>query len=117
MGPVQKFLSRVGSYQIFVARAGLGQPSVVWVWIWKISPKNVKFFNFLPFGSKKSHRVGSEPGRPLIYCGSKVCLGRVRSGLISTRDNTELPIELTIREREMDRTICLYHSLSGENHH
>jgi len=31
-----------------------------WVWIWKISPKNVKIFNFFPFGSKKSLRVGSK---------------------------------------------------------
>jgi len=34
-------------------RVRLGQPSLVWEWIWKISPKNVKFFKFLPFGSKK----------------------------------------------------------------
>jgi len=25
---------------------GSGQPSVVWVWFWETSPKNVKFFNF-----------------------------------------------------------------------
>jgi len=25
---------------------GSGQPFMVWVWIWKISPKDVKFFNF-----------------------------------------------------------------------
>jgi len=31
---------------------GSGQPSMVWVWVWKISTKNVKFFNFFPFGSK-----------------------------------------------------------------
>jgi len=30
------------------------------VWVWIISPKNPKFFNFLPFGSKKSHRVVSK---------------------------------------------------------
>jgi len=39
---------------------GSGLPSLVWVCIWKISPKNVKFFNFLPFGSKKCHWVGSK---------------------------------------------------------
>jgi len=38
---------------------GSGLPFMVWVWIGKISPKNVKFFNFFPFGSKKSLRVGS----------------------------------------------------------
>jgi len=45
-----------------VARAGSGQPFMVWDGIWKISPKNVKFF---PFGSKKisSGRVGKYPGR------------------------------------------------------
>jgi len=31
----------------------VGWVSLHWVWIWKISPKNVKFFNFLPFGSKR----------------------------------------------------------------
>jgi len=32
----------------------------------------------------------SEPGWPLIYCGSKVCLGRVGSGPISTFLNTTI---------------------------
>jgi len=54
------------------------------VWVRKISPKNVKFFIFSPFGSKKSFRVGSKVGQPHIYCGSKACLGRVGSGPIST---------------------------------
>jgi len=48
----------------------------------------LKIPNFFPFGSKKSYRVGqkvtgSKGGRPFIYCRSKVCLGRVRSGPIS----------------------------------
>jgi len=30
---------------------GSGKPSMVWVW--KISPKNVKFFNFFPSGRVK----------------------------------------------------------------
>jgi len=46
--------------QKFLTRVGLGQPVMVWDWIWNFSPKNVKFFNFFPFGSKKSFRVGSE---------------------------------------------------------
>jgi len=48
-----------------LGQVGLGQPFMVWVWIWKISPKNVKFFNFFPFGSKKisSGRVGKYPGQ------------------------------------------------------
>jgi len=58
MDPGQKFLTRVGS----------GQPFMVWVRIWKISPKNVKFFNFLPFGSKKiaSGRVRKYPGQSRV---------------------------------------------------
>jgi len=60
---------------------------MLWVWVWKISPKNVKFFNLFPFGSKKissGQKVpGSKVGRPLIYCGSKVSLGQVRSRPIS----------------------------------
>jgi len=42
MGPGQNFFTFVGS----------GQPTLVWVWIWKISPKNPKFFNFCPSGQK-----------------------------------------------------------------
>jgi len=63
MGPGQKFLTRFGSGQFFVARVGSGQPSLVWVW--KISPKNIKFFNFFPFRSKKisSGQVGKYPGQ------------------------------------------------------
>jgi len=44
MGPGQKFVTQVRLGQFFVARVGLGQPFMVWVWVWKISPKNVKFF-------------------------------------------------------------------------
>jgi len=84
MGPGQKFLTRVGSGQFFVARVGSGQPLVR---IRKISPKNVKFFNFFPFVSKKNcfgsgRKVPrSKPGRPLICCGSKVSSGRVKAHL------------------------------------
>jgi len=53
MGPGQKFLTRVGSDQYFVTRVESGQPFMVWVRIRKISPKNVKFFNFFPFESRK----------------------------------------------------------------
>jgi len=53
---------------------------MVWVWIWKISPKNIKFFNF--FYLRSGQNVpGSKAGQPLIYCGSKVCSVRVRAHL------------------------------------
>jgi len=75
MGSGQKFLTRVES--IFRSSGQLGQPSMAWVWIWKISPKNVKFSIFFPSGQVKKYQ-------PLIYCGSKVYLGRVGPGPIST---------------------------------
>jgi len=86
MGPGQNFLTQAGSDQFFVARVGSGQLFMVWVWIWKISPKNVKF-QFFPFGSKKisSGGVKKYPGRPLIYCGSKVSSGWVRAHLYKER--------------------------------
>jgi len=50
----------------------MGPGQKILVLVWKISPKNPKIFNFLPFGSKKHHLVGqkvpwSKPGHPLIY--------------------------------------------------
>jgi len=66
MGLSQKFLTRVGS----------GQPFMVWVWIWKISPKNVKFFNFFPFGSKKSLRVKGGLASYLMRVKSKLGSGQ-----------------------------------------
>jgi len=91
MGLGQKFLIRVGSGQFFVALVGSGQPFMVWVWIWKFSPKNVKFLNFFPFGSKKSlwaeKYLGMKAGQPLIYCGSKVSSGQVRAHLYYIRTN------------------------------
>jgi len=56
---------------------GWGQTFIVWVWILKISPKNVKFFNFFPSGQKKSLWVGSESTRVGLY------LLRVKSKLPS----------------------------------
>jgi len=43
-------------------RVGLGQPSLVWFWVWKISPKNPNFF---PLRIKKiaSGRVKKYPGQ------------------------------------------------------
>jgi len=41
MGPGQKFRPWLGFVNFLFL--GLGQPSLVWVWVWKISPKNPKF--------------------------------------------------------------------------
>jgi len=43
--------------------------------------QKLQIFNILPFGSKISHRVGSNPDWALIYCRSKVCSDRVRAHL------------------------------------
>jgi len=51
------------TFQQFLTRVASVQPFMVWVWIWKISPKNFKFFNFFPSGQKKSLWVGSESTR------------------------------------------------------
>jgi len=52
MGPGQKILTRVG----------WGQPSMLWVW--RISPKNVKIFNFfLRIKKISSGRVKKYPGQ------------------------------------------------------
>jgi len=66
--------ARVGS--IF---CGSGQTFMVCVWILKISSKNVKFFNFLPFGSKKISLVRSKSTR--VKGGSASYLLRVKSTL------------------------------------
>jgi len=75
-----------------LGQVGSGQPSMVWVWVAKISPKNINFFNFFSLRSKKnlfrsSQKVpGSKAGRLLIYCGSKVSSHLVGSGPISTKN-------------------------------
>jgi len=69
IGPGQKFLLRSG------------QPSLVWVWVWKISPKYQKNFNFFPSGQKKSNWVGSKSNQ--VKAGSASFLLRVKSMLSS----------------------------------
>jgi len=68
-GSGSKFLTRVESSRIFVAWVGFG--------FGKFSPKNPKFFNFLPFGSKSTRLTA---GLVSFYCGSKVCLGHLYLG-------------------------------------
>jgi len=62
-------------------KLGLGQPSLVWVWVWKILPKNPKFFNFFP------PRVKKYPGQRqlvgLLFIAGQKYAG-VGSGPIST---------------------------------
>jgi len=49
---------RVGSIFCCLGWVRPGQLSLVWVWIWKISPKNSKFINIFPIGSKNLFRLG-----------------------------------------------------------
>jgi len=56
-----------------------GQPSFVWVWLWKISPKKSQILIFSPSGQKKSHRVRSKSTR--VEEGSGSYLLRVKSML------------------------------------
>jgi len=53
MDPGQKNLTWVGSGQFFVARVGLGQPSLAWGWVRKISPKNIKSKNLFGLGQRR----------------------------------------------------------------
>jgi len=56
----------------------LGRVSHLWFGFGKFPLKIPNFSVFFPLSQKKSLRVGSKAGRPLIYCRSKVCLGWVR---------------------------------------
>jgi len=67
----------VGSIFCGSGQVGSGQPFMVWVWIWKISPRNVKFFIFFPSGQKKSLWVGLESTR--VKAGLASYLLRVKS--------------------------------------
>jgi len=75
MGPDQKFLTWVGSA---IYSLGLKLENF---------PLERKTFQFFSLRIKKNLFVsgrkvpGSKPGRPLIYCGSKVSSGRVRAHL------------------------------------
>jgi len=67
---------------------GLGQPSLVWGWVWKISPINPKFFNFFPLRIKKislgrvKKYLGQRQVGLLFTAGQKYA--RVRLGPISS---------------------------------
>jgi len=91
-----------GSIFCYTGQVGLGQPSLVWVW--KVSPKNLKFLIFFPLDQKNIIRLGqkvpgSKAGHPLIYCGSKVCWSRVGSGPISSFNWPSISLRLTMSTR------------------
>jgi len=52
MGPGQIFLTRIRLDLFFGAQVGSGQPFLVWLWVWKIFPKNPEFSNFFDLRSK-----------------------------------------------------------------
>jgi len=65
-----------------------GQPFMVWVWIWKFLPINVKFFNFFTSAQKKSLWIRSKSTRVkggsasyLLWVKSKLKAGWVRAHL------------------------------------
>jgi len=82
-------LGRVGSIFCGSGWVGLGQTYMVWVWIWKMSPKNVKFSIFFPSGQKISLRIGSESTR--VEGGSASYLLQVKSKLGSGQGPSLVP--------------------------
>jgi len=78
----------MGPGQFFVARVGSGRVSHLWFGLeFGKFPLKTSNFSFFSLRVKKNcfglgRKVpGSKPGRPLIYCGSKVSSGRVRAHL------------------------------------
>jgi len=114
VGQTQKLVKGPG--QNIFTLVGLGQPSLVWVCVWKIYPKN----QFFSFWIKKSllgsvQKVSkSKTGRPLIYCRSKVCSARVRA--ISTKSLTSKHFQLQ-NNRHPDKhfVIDIYENLWIKN--
>jgi len=81
-GSGSKTLTGLG--QFFVSRVGSGLVSHLWFGF-GYGKFPLKISNFSPLDQKNlfgsDQKVpGSKAGWPLIYCGSKVCLGRVGLG-------------------------------------
>jgi len=87
MSPGQKFMTWVGSDQIYFVQVWSGQPSLGFF------PKQSQIFQFFsPCIKKDLIGLGqkepmSQMGWLLNYCGAKICLGRDGSGPISTSHN------------------------------
>jgi len=79
MGPGRNFWPWLGRVNFLML--GSGQP-LVWVGIWKISPKNCKFFNFFPLDQKNLFGSDQRLVGLLFTAGQKYA--RVRSGSSST---------------------------------
>jgi len=82
MGPGQIFFTLVKLGQCFVAQARASQPHLVF----RNFPYKSQIFQFFPFGSKKSHRVGPKntgvkdwSAPYLLRVKSMLRLGQVRS--------------------------------------
>jgi len=95
---------------------GSGQPFKVCVRLWKTSPKNAKFFNFLPFRSKKSLRVGSKSTRVKVRSASYLLQvkSKPRSGPISSFEsckntsNNEFTCLYSIQKSKCNKQIQKY---------
>jgi len=85
----------MGPFQFFVARLGQVSHLRFGFEFGKFLLKMSNFLIFFPSGKKYSLRVGSEStrvkdGSASIYCGSKVSLGWVGSGPISSNKTVEM---------------------------
>jgi len=98
--------------QIFVARVGPGQTSLVWVWIWKISPKKSNFSIFA-LRVKKCHRVGSKSTRVSLLFTAGQKFTWVGLGPISTLQYTlqlHTLVSHTVRKYKVKRIVAGYPS-------
>jgi len=85
-GSGQNFLTHVKSF--FVVWVGSGQPSLLWVWVLKISPKTTNFFNFSPSDQKNLLGLGQKvSGSASYFYGQKyVCIGQGQGPSIGNID-------------------------------
>jgi len=106
-----------GSGRVNFLWLGLGQPFMVWVWISKISPKNIKFFNFFPLDQKKSLRVRSESTRVEAWSASyllrvKSKLGSGQGPSLGNNDILSLNLDRLTRKSAYLKTLNQFKSLT-----